>query len=140
MTPNQIYKTKILRKAYQYLVIFACRLSGKASIETFPQSWVIALDQLDREGIPCNWSDILAHQLKEQVTKAQQSPKGMHAEIYMSTYILDAVCARHDFPSLEWAWSLAETIVNTYCKLLSKCSFRGVITWLSDHLSPQFTR
>jgi len=24
MTPNRIYKTKILRKAYQYLVIFAC--------------------------------------------------------------------------------------------------------------------
>ena len=24
MTPNQIYKTEILRKAYQYLVIFTC--------------------------------------------------------------------------------------------------------------------
>jgi len=24
LTPNQIYKTKILRKAYQYLVIFSC--------------------------------------------------------------------------------------------------------------------
>ena len=36
MTPNRIYKTKILRKAYQYLVIFAYRLSGQSSIETFP--------------------------------------------------------------------------------------------------------
>lgn len=26
MTPNQIYKMKILQKAYQSLVIFACRL------------------------------------------------------------------------------------------------------------------
>lgn len=63
MTRNQIYKTKILRKAYQYLVIFACQLSGQESTETFPQSWVIELDQLAREGKPCNW--LLAHQLKE---------------------------------------------------------------------------
>jgi len=28
MTPNQVYKTKILWKAYQYLVIFACCLYG----------------------------------------------------------------------------------------------------------------
>ena len=50
MTPNQIYKTKILRKAYQYLVIFTYRLSGQASIEAFPQSWVVTLGQLAREG------------------------------------------------------------------------------------------
>ena len=71
MTPNQIYKTNILRKAYQYLVIFSCRLYGQESTATFPQSWVITLDQLAREGKPCNWSGMLAHQLKEQVTKRQ---------------------------------------------------------------------
>jgi hypothetical protein len=57
----------------------------------------------------------------------------MQAEIYMSAYILDAICARQEFPGLKWAWSPAETVVNTYCKLLSECSFRGVITQLSDH-------
>ena len=36
MTPNQIYKMKILRKAYQYLVIFACCLYGQESTKTFP--------------------------------------------------------------------------------------------------------
>jgi len=86
-----------------------------------------------REGKPCKWSGILAHQLKEQVTKARQSPMDLHADIYMSTYILDAVCARHEFPALEWAWSPAETVVNTYFKLLSKCIFKGAITQLSDH-------
>ena len=54
LTPNQIYKTKILWKAYQYLVIFSCPLYGQESTKTFPHIWVIALDQLDREGKPCN--------------------------------------------------------------------------------------
>lgn len=34
---------------------------------------------------------------------------------------------------MEWAWSLSETVMNTYCKLLSKCNFREVITRPSDH-------
>jgi len=57
----------------------------------------------------------------------------MHVEIYMSAYILDAVYAQHVFPGLEWAWSPVWTILNMYFKLFSKCSFRGVIIWLSDH-------
>lgn len=73
MTPNQIYKTKILWKVYQYLVIFSRRLYGQESTETFPQSWVITLDQLAREGKPCNWFGILVHQLKEQVMRARKS-------------------------------------------------------------------
>ena len=93
MKPDQIYKTNILQKAYQYLVIFSCRLYGQESMETFPHSWVIVLDQYAREAKPCNWFGMLSHQLKEQVTKVQQSPRGMHVEIYMSTYILDAICA-----------------------------------------------
>ena len=57
----------------------------------------------------------------------------MHAEIYMSAHILYAICARLDFPGLEWAWSLTKTILKTYFKLLTKCSFKGVITHLSNH-------
>jgi len=43
-------------------------------METFPQSWVIVLDQLAREGKACNWSDMLAHQLKENVTLVAPYP------------------------------------------------------------------
>lgn len=57
----------------------------------------------------------------------------MQAEIYMSAYTLDAICARQEFLGLKWAWTLAKTVVNTYCKMLSECSFIGVITQLSDH-------
>jgi len=52
-TPILVYKTKILLKTYQYLVIFSCQLYGQENIETFPQSWVIVLDQLASEGRPC---------------------------------------------------------------------------------------
>lgn len=34
---------------------------------------------------------------------------------------------------MEWAWSPTKTIANTYFKLFSECSFKGVIIHLSDH-------
>lgn len=34
---------------------------------------------------------------------------------------------------MKWAWTPVETAMNTYCKVLSKCRFRGVITRLSNH-------
>lgn len=64
-TPSQVYKMRILWKACQLLVIFACRLYGQESAITFPGSWVILLDQLASEGRPCNWSDMWALRLKE---------------------------------------------------------------------------
>lgn len=134
MTPNQIYKMKILRKAYQYSVIFAFCLYDQESIETFPQSWVITLDQLASEGKACNQFEMLAHKLKEQVTRARQLPQGQQAEIYMSVYILNEICAHQQFLGLKWAWTLVETSVNIYCTLFSKFIFRGVITQFSDHL------
>jgi len=36
MVPNQVYKTKILQKVYQYLAIFSCRLYGQERMKTSP--------------------------------------------------------------------------------------------------------
>lgn len=70
-TPNQVYKMKSLRKFYQQLVIFACHLYGQESTSmTFPQSCVFMLDQLENEGIPFNWLDVLALQVKVHVSNA----------------------------------------------------------------------
>ena len=75
VTPTHVYKKKSLRKAYQFLIIFACQLYGQESMETFLQSWVVMLDQLESEGKPFNWSDMLALKLKVHVSNAQSPPK-----------------------------------------------------------------
>lgn len=130
MKPSQVYKKMILQKAYQHLVIFSFHLYGQESIEIFPQSWVIVLDQLVSEGGPLNWFDMLALRLKEQVIEVWHPPKGQQAKLFMSAYIFDAVYA---FPDLGWPWTPSETFVHNYCKLFSKWSFPGVIIHLSNH-------
>jgi len=90
-TPKHVYNTKSLKKAYQLLIIFAYRIYGQESTKTFPQGWVVTLDQLVSDGKPCNWSNLLAHQLKIHVTNAWNLPKNEQARFYMSAYLLDEI-------------------------------------------------
>ena len=92
-TPNHVYKTKSLRKAYQFLIVFACRLYIQESTKTFPRNWVVLLDYLVNDGKPFNWSYLLAYQLKFHATNAQNLPKNEQARFYMSAYLLYAICA-----------------------------------------------
>lgn len=59
-TPNHVYKTKSLKKAYQILIIFACQLYGQETMKTFLQSWVVVLEKLANYGRPLNCSGMLA--------------------------------------------------------------------------------
>ena len=85
---------KSLKKTYQLLVIFACFLYGLDITKTFPQSWVVMLDQLENEGRLFNWSDVLALQLKVHVSYARSLPKDEQARFYMFAYLLDVICAQ----------------------------------------------
>lgn len=57
----------------------------------------------------------------------------MQEKIYMSAYILDAICVQQEFSGLKWVRTPTKIVVNTYCKMLSECSFIGVITRLSNY-------
>ena len=120
-TPNQVFKTKSLRKAYLLLIIFACHLYSKKSTETFLQNWVIVLDQLENEGRPFNLSTMLALQLKLHMSNSQSPPKDEKARFFMSTYLLDAICAQQQFPSMGWKCTPSDDDVNIYYKMFSKC-------------------
>ena len=54
MTLNHVYKIKFVKKAYQFLIIFACQLYGQESMKTFPENWVVVLDHLVNERRPFN--------------------------------------------------------------------------------------
>lgn len=66
-TPTHVYKTKSLRKSYQLLVIFAYKIHGSQSMETFLEGWEFLLEHVVNEGKSLNLSDLLAQQLKSHV-------------------------------------------------------------------------
>lgn len=117
-TPNQVYKTKLLRKACQLLIIFSCRLYGQESTKTFPESQVIVLDHFSSEGRPFNWSDMLALQLKVHVSNAQSLPTSEQAKFYMSVYLLDAICNQLQFPGMGWVVYFHIYMIHLFGKMI----------------------
>lgn len=74
-------------------------------METFLQSWLIVLDQLVNEGRPFNWFEMLALQVKEQVIKYSHPHKGQQVKLFMSSYIINEICAGQQFPGLGLEWT-----------------------------------
>lgn len=132
-TPTHACKTKSLGKAYQFLIIFSCRIYRQKSTKTFREGWEILLDQLVRDGRPFNWSDLLVQQLKSHVAKAWNLPKNEQTRFFMSKYLLDAICAQQQFPSMNWTWTPQETTMNIYFKSIFYCSYQGVMARLTYH-------
>ena len=52
--------------------------------------------------MPFNWSDMLALQLELHVSNAQNPPMDGQARFYMSTYLLDVICAQKQFLGMGW--------------------------------------
>lgn len=53
-------------------------------------------------------------------------------EFYMSADLLDGICARNEFPSLEWKWIRQKFSLNIYCKILLEVTYRGVYEKLDE--------
>lgn len=75
----------------------------------------------------------MAQQLKIHVTNAKNPPKGKQARFYMFDYLLEVICAQNSIPGMSWTWSPKEPVVHIYCKLLSECSYKGVMEKLTEH-------
>ena len=63
---------------------------------------------MENEGRPFKWSDMLALQLKVNVTNAQNPPKDEQEKFYMFAYLLDVIYAQHQFPGMGWTWTPSE--------------------------------
>lgn len=75
-TPNNGYKTKSLKKSFQYLIVLCCWIYGQKSTETFPKGWEFLLNQVVNDGKAFNWLDLFSQRLKIHVTNAKNPPKG----------------------------------------------------------------
>jgi hypothetical protein len=61
------------------------------------------------EGSTFNWAKILSDNLSNKITEyREKKAAGKPSKFYMSTYIMDAICALTPFSLMKWAWSPSE--------------------------------
>jgi hypothetical protein len=89
--------------------------------------WVPMMYEITEGGKIFNWVTILSNSLAEAIGKAQLDAFSGTLEFYMSSYLLDVVCASNTFMGLGWSWSpknpLFMSISRTYGRTCINFSF-----------------
>jgi len=102
-------KTSTFRKTLQIIVIFLSRVFGRKDGSTFPDKWIPIIYQIMTSGVTLNWGELISSNLENQLKKVHKDHR-----FYMSTYLMDVMCANLEFPSLEWKWESSLPSVHVY--------------------------
>ena len=100
-------------KTMQIIVIFLSRVFRRKDGSTFLDRWIPIIYQIMTSGVTLNQGELTSSNLDNQL-------KTVHKDhlFYMSTYLMDVMCASLEFPSLEWKWESSLPSVHVYCKML----------------------
>jgi hypothetical protein len=52
---------------------------------------------------------------------------------YMTTYLIDAICVAHVFPSFNWAWNSSKSPIHVYCSQLLEVNFKNHFYDICDY-------
>ena len=101
------------RKTVQIIVILLSRLFRRKDGSTFPDKWIPIIYQIMTNRATLNWGELISSNLDNQLKKVRKD----HL-FYMSTYLMNVMCASLEFPSLRWKWEPSLPSVHVYCKML----------------------
>jgi hypothetical protein len=107
------WKTSKFRKTVQIIVIFLSRVLRRKDGSTFQDKWISIIYQIMTNGVTLNWGELISSNLDNQLKKVHKEH-----QFYMSTYLMDVMCANIEFPSLVWKWEPSFPSVHVYCKML----------------------
>ena len=107
------WKTSKFRKTVQIIVILLSKVFGRKGESTFPNKWIPIIYQIMTNRVTLNWGELISSNLDNQLKKVHKEH-----QFYMSTYLMDVMCANIEFPSLEWKWEPSLPSVHVYCKML----------------------
>ena len=82
------WRTSKFRKRIQIIVIMLARVFRRKDASSFPEKWIPIIHQVITHGSTLNWGDIISSNLDIQLKKTHKEHK-----FYMSSYLLDVMCA-----------------------------------------------
>ena len=91
----------------------------KKDASSFLNKWIPIIDQVITLGSSLNWGELISSSLDLQLKKAQKEHN-----FFMSSYLLDVMCASKEYPSLGWKWKSGLSSIHVYCKMLWKNKYK----------------
>jgi hypothetical protein len=90
--------------------------------------------KISQNGHVFNWETILSF----NIAQCSNDPKNMkNPGFYMSTYLIDVVCATNSFPIFNWSWTSDKGPIHFYCSQLWEVNCKIFFYDICDYfLSP----
>ena len=87
------------KKSIQIIVILLAKKFGRRDAPSFPEKWTPIIHQVITHRSKLNLGEIVSSNLDIQQKKAHKEN-----QLYMSSYMLDVMCASRKYTSLGWRW------------------------------------
>ena len=113
------WKTSKFRKSVQIIVILLSKVLGRKDGSTFPDKWIPIIYQIITSGSTLNWGELILSNLDVQLRKVRNNH-----QFYMSSYLMNVMCANLKFPSLGWKWESILPSIHVYCKILWETKYK----------------
>ena len=89
------WKTSKFRKSVQIICILLSKFFKRKDGSTFLDKWIPIIYQIITSGSTLNWGELISSNLDAQLRKFQKDH-----QFYMSSYLMNVMCASLEFPSL----------------------------------------
>jgi hypothetical protein len=126
------YQTTNLREPYIYLMALICRLYGEKDCSRFSEAWMPLAYTVAISGSGFNWGAIISKKLSICIQQAQMPKEGETPTFYMDSYLLDVMCARNIFASMNLSWHIAELPVHIYFSILWENRYKKSYSLIYD--------
>ena len=107
------WKNSKFRKSVQIIIILLSKVFRRKDGSTFPDKWISIIYQIITSKSTLNWGELISSNLDVQLRKVQKDH-----QFYMSSYLMNVMCASLEFPSLGWKWESNLPLIHVYCKIL----------------------
>lgn len=125
------WKTSKFRKTVQIIMILPSRVFGRKDGSTFSDKSIPIIYRVITSGATLNWGELISSNLENQLKKVHKDH-----QFYMSTYLMDVMCANIEFPSLEWKWESSFPSIHVYCKMLWEKKYKANYDEIHNKASP----
>ena len=82
-------------------------------------------------GSTLNWGELSSSNLDIQLRKVRKDH-----QFYMSSYVMNVMCASLEFPSLRWKWESNLPSIHVYCKMLWETKYKEDYELICNRLFP----
>jgi len=129
---NGYYGTTNLRESYVYLMALICRLYREKDCSIFSEAWMSLAYIVVISGSGFNWGDIISKKLSICIQQDQMPKEGETPTFYMDSFLLDFMCARNIFTSMNLIWHIAELPVHIYLNILWENRYKKSYSLICD--------